>query len=100
MRHVDVKGLRETAEARLAFLEQFTLFSDDDWQALRESAEILGPKLPGILDALYDHLLSFDDTRRIFLGPRGEVDPDYIAIRKDGEDQSTIDAMERAQAQL
>lgn len=83
MRNLNVAAISQDPQERLLFLEEFIGFSNDDRAALRQSAEILGPHLPGILDALYAHLLSFDDTRRIFLGPNGEVNPDYIATRKE-----------------
>ena len=82
MKEVDVTGIITNPERRLEFLQDFVGFTETDWDALSESLGVLGPRLPGILDALYDHLLAYDDTRRVFLGPRGEVDPDYIAVRK------------------
>jgi hypothetical protein len=83
MKAIDVAAISSQPEERLTFLADFVGFSDDDWKAIADSAQLLGPKWPAILDALYDHLLNYDDTRRIFLGPRGEVDPEYIAIRKE-----------------
>ncbi|HLG13671.1 MAG TPA: protoglobin family protein [Blastocatellia bacterium] len=83
MKKIDVRGIQSEPEKRLSFLTDFVGFTEDDWKALGESVEVLGPRLPGILDALYDHLLNYDDTRKVFLGPRGEVDPNYIAIRKE-----------------
>jgi hypothetical protein len=83
MKHIDVAGISSDPEKRMAFLEEFIGFTTDDWAALGDSVAILGPRLPGLLDALYEHLLSFDDTRRIFLGQRGEVDPNYMAVRKE-----------------
>ena len=83
MKTINVKEISANPGKRLQFLEDFIGFTQDDWKALSDSVDILGPKLPQMLDALYEHLLSFDDTRRIFLGKRGEVDPEYIAIRKE-----------------
>lgn len=83
MHRIDVAAISESPEARLAFLEQFLGFGEDDWAALGESTAVIGPRLPALLDALYEHLTSFDDTRRLFLGERGEVDPNYLAIRKE-----------------
>ena len=83
MKTIDVSRIAKEPDQRLAFLEDFTLFSKDDRAALAESIVVLAPKLSAILDALYDHLLSYDDTRRAFLGPHGEMDPNYIAIRKE-----------------
>jgi len=80
---IDVRGLSRDPSARMRFMMEFVGFTDDDRRALLESVPVLGPVLPGLLDAIYNHLLSFDDTRRVFLGPRGEVEPEYIALRKE-----------------
>src|SRR5215212_4502216 len=83
MKRIDTAAIAADPETRMEFLEDFVGFTEDDWKALSDSIRVIGPKLPGILDALYDHLLTFDDTRRIFLGPRGELDPSYIELRKE-----------------
>lgn len=83
MKHIDVAAIRERPSARFSFLAEFCQFGDDDWKALDESLPLLAPLLPDLLDRLYEHLLAHDDTRRIFLGERGDVDPDYIALRKE-----------------
>jgi hypothetical protein len=83
LKHIDVEGLGKDTGERIKFLLDFTLFGPDDWKALQESVEGLGPKLPGLLDAIYEHLLSYDDTHRIFLGERGKVDAAYIQVRKE-----------------
>lgn len=83
MKTIDISRIAQEPEQRLAFLEDFTLFSEDDRAALADSVAVLAPRLPAILDALYEHLLAYDDTRRVFLGARGELDPNYIAIRKE-----------------
>ena len=83
MKQIDTVAIASDAEKRMEFLEDFMDFTEDDWNALSESMRIIGPKLPAILDALYEHLLAFDDTRRVFLGPRGEVDPSYMELRKE-----------------
>lgn len=83
MKHVDLAGIRSEPGKRFQFLCDFVGFTNADWEALRESVPVLAPKLPGFLDALYDHLLSYDDARRIFLGTSGEVDPAYMTIRKE-----------------
>jgi hypothetical protein len=83
VRHIDCDTIVRDSVARLRFLEEFVGFGPDDWEALGESGAILSPRLPALLDDIYDHLLAFDDTRRILTGPSGEVDPRYIAIRKE-----------------
>ena len=83
MKHIDTEAIRSSADARLAFLTDFCLFAEGDWAALDESLPYLAPSLPELLDRLYEHLLAYDDTRRVFLGERGEVDPKYIELRKE-----------------
>lgn len=80
---IDVPAISRDPSARMRFLMEFVGFTDADRRAMLDSVAVLGPALPGLLDALYNHLLSFDDTRRVFLGPRGEVEPEYIALRKE-----------------
>ncbi len=83
MKHIDVQAIRESPEARLEFLADFCLMSEDDWVALDDSLPYLAPRLPELLDRLYDHLLEYDDTRRVFLGENEQVDPAYMALRKE-----------------
>ena len=83
MKHIDVTGISKDPSIRLQFLTEFVGFTDDDWQAIRDSAAVLGPVLPGFLDALYEHLLSYDDTRKAFVQAGGDVDADYMAMRKE-----------------
>lgn len=83
MKHIDVEAIRSDPEARLEFLADFCLISGEDWAALDESLPYLAPRLPAMLDNLYNHLLEYDDTRRVFLGSRGDVEPAYIELRKE-----------------
>jgi hypothetical protein len=83
MKQIDTVAITKDAQARWRFLEDFVGFSDQDWLSIQESISPLANKLPSILDAVYDHLLSYDDTRRVFFGPHEEVDPEYLAIRKE-----------------
>lgn len=81
-KRIDTDAISSQPEDRLRFLEEFVGFTAGDWAAIRSSTEVLVPRLPALLDALYEHLLSFDDTRRIFADPGGRVDPLYLAVRK------------------
>jgi hypothetical protein len=83
LKHIDVGLISSSPLARFEFLADFIGFTDDDQLALQESLGVIAPQLPGLLDAIYDHLLSYDDTRRIFLGERGAVDLAYIEVRKE-----------------
>ena len=83
VKEVELAALLRDPAARFAFLADLVGFGADDWAALADSVTTLSPRLPGILDAVYAHLLAFDDTRRIFLGSTGEIDPVYMALRKE-----------------
>ncbi len=83
VKRIDTGAVATSSRARLDFLTDFIAFRDEDWELLRDSVRLIAPRLPALLDGLYDHLLSYDDTRRLFLGSDGEVDPAYIAIRKE-----------------
>jgi hypothetical protein len=85
MKTVDVRALQTQPQKRLEFLQEFVGFGEADWKAIQDSVQVLDSRLPALLDAIYEHLLSFDDTRRVFLGHdgKGEVDPRYIAMRKE-----------------
>ena len=49
-----------------------------------DALEALNSQAPALARRLCDAgLLSFDDTRRIFLGDKGELDPNYVALRKE-----------------
>lgn len=76
-------GTKSDPSARMRFMMELTGFTEADRRALLDSVAVLGPALPGLLDAIYNHLLSVEETRPIFLGKRGEVDPDYMALRKE-----------------
>jgi hypothetical protein len=80
---IDVAGMKTDPAARLAIVEELVGFDANDRAALRDSVAVLGPVLPQLLDAVYDHLLAFDDTKKFFLGTTGEVDAQYLAIRKE-----------------
>ncbi|HVE83036.1 MAG TPA: protoglobin family protein [Myxococcales bacterium] len=82
-KQIDVRAIARDPSARMRFMMDFVGYTVDDQAALQESVPVLGPVLPRLLDALYERLLSFDDTRRVFMGKQGEVDPSYIALRKE-----------------
>jgi hypothetical protein len=82
MKRIDTDAISTRPEDRLRFLEDFVGFTDDDWTALRASTEVLVPRMPALVDALYEHVLAYDDTRRIFVGVGGTIDPLYVDVRK------------------
>src|SRR5438309_65529 len=83
MKSIDVRKITNDPVERVRFLEDFVGFTSQDRAALSESLAVINSALPKILDEIYTHLLSYDDTRRIFLGGRDEIDPAYMALRKE-----------------
>jgi hypothetical protein len=56
----------ESAERMRGFL--ISGITEEDEELVRRSAEYLGPLLPGLLDELYDHLLSLPETAGLLRG--------------------------------
>ncbi|ACY17660.1 protoglobin family protein [Haliangium ochraceum] len=77
MKTIDEELLRTDPAHRYAYLAEFIGFGDDDVAALHGAAPQLAPLVPGLVDAVYEKLFSFDLTRRPFLvrqaGYEGEV---------------------------
>lgn len=94
MRHIDEARLETDLPYRVAYLAEFMGITQDDWDAIRESGEILGPIVDSLVDAVYEKLWQYDATQRHFRRPgsgfkqpvRGDImtlDHPYIEFRKD-----------------
>lgn len=92
---VDEPRLESDTGYRFGYVAGFIGFGDDDIAAIHAAAEHLAPLVPGLVDAVYEKLFSFDATKRHFLprqsgyhGPVPEslasltVDHPMIAFRK------------------
>jgi hypothetical protein len=64
---VDEEMLETKVAYRVGFLTKFMGFGAEDLELLKESAAHLGPLVPGLVDAVYDKLFSFDITKRHFV---------------------------------
>lgn len=95
MKHIDESRLESDIGYRFEYLTDFMGFSDDDIATIHGAAEVLAPLVPGLVDAVYDKLFSYDSTKRHFVprqhGYEGELpegiesleqDHDMIAFRK------------------
>ena len=67
MQHVDEPRLETDLAARFAWLTDFMGFTNEDVAALHAAAPLLGPLVPGLVDAVYEKLFSWDATKRHFL---------------------------------
>ena len=89
MQHIDEPKLESDLGYRFAYLTEFIGFTDDDIQSIHGSAELLAPLVPGLVDAVYDKLFSYDATKRHFVprqhGYEGPVPESLDALELDHE---------------
>ena len=67
MKHIDESRLETDIGYRFEYLADFMGFTSDDIDTIHGSAEVLAPLVPGLVDAVYDRLFSFDSTKRHFV---------------------------------
>lgn len=77
-------SLRSDADvlAQWAHASSFLEWTDRDRQAIRDTAPLLGPLLPGLLDAAIDKMLAYADTAQYFTHPNGEIDREYAETHR------------------
>ena len=67
MRQIDEARLETDLGYRFGYVAEFVGFGPDDVQAIHGAAPILAPRVPGLVDAVYDKLHTYDATWRHFL---------------------------------
>lgn len=95
MKKIHEPRLEEDLDYRFAYLAEFMGFGEDDIKAIHAAASRLAPLVPGLVDAVYVKLFSYDATKRHFVprqsGYEGAVpvsletltlDHDMIRFRK------------------
>lgn len=95
MKRVDEERLESDLAYRFGYMTEFMGFDGGDVQAIHGAAGALAPLVPGLVDAVYDKLFSYDATKRHFVprqhgyyGPTPEsvesltVDHEMIQFRK------------------
>lgn len=65
MQHISPAELLSVPH-RISYLKKFLKFAESDGAAIQASGQILGPLIPGVLDAVYTNLLSYDITAKAF----------------------------------
>lgn len=84
MRHIDEARLEYDLGYRFAYLVEFMGFGEDDIAAIHGSAPLLAPLVPGLVDAVYVKLFSYDATKRHFVprqsGYEGDVPADIAHL--------------------
>ena len=96
IKRIDERRLESDINYRYEFLTDFMGFSEEDAEAIHRAAAELMPRIPDLVEATYEKLLSFDATRRHFVprqhgydGPLPEnpeslsVDHEQIQFRKE-----------------
>lgn len=89
MQHIDENRLETDLNYRVGYLLEFMGLGAADIQAIHASAAALGPLVPGLVDAVYDKLFTYDATKRHFLprqhGYEGTVPTDLASLQQTHE---------------
>jgi hypothetical protein len=89
MKRIDESRLEEDTFYRVTYLSEFMGFGPDDVSAIHGAAPHLAPLVPGLVDAVYDKLFSYDATKRHFVprqsGYTGSVPESIDSLTPDHE---------------
>jgi hypothetical protein len=89
MKRIDEARLENDLAYRFAYLAEFMEFGADEIDAIHNSAALLGDRVPGLVDAVYVKLFSFDATKRHFVNPQqgfeGSLPADVESLSLDDE---------------
>lgn len=65
--HIDRERLYTDLQYRFQYVAKFVDFNESDINAIKGAAPLIAPLVPVIVDAVYDHLFSFDITKEVFM---------------------------------
>jgi hypothetical protein len=89
MQRIDEKRLENDLGYRFGYLTEFVGFGPDDIAVIHAAAGSLAPRVPGLVDAVYDKLFSYDATKRHFVprqsGYEGDVPQNLESLTQDHE---------------
>lgn len=89
MKRIDEQRLESDLEYRYEYLIDFIGFDTDDVAAIHAAGPKLLPLIPGLVDATYDKLLSYDATGRHFVprqnGYDGPLPENLDALNQNSE---------------
>lgn len=87
LKHIDEQKLEEDLEYRFGYLSEFMNFGAEEIAAIHATAPVLAPLVPGLVDAVYDKLFTYDATKRHFVprqsGYGGEVPANLESLTQD-----------------
>lgn len=92
MKAINERQLETDLGYRFGYLAEFIGFGEDDIAAIHESASLLAPLVPSLVDAVYVKLFSYDATKRHFV-PRqsGYEGPVPKSLQELGMDHEMIE---------
>ena len=76
MKNIDEARLENDLAYRFAYLTDFMQFDSADIDAIHAAAEVLGPRVPALVDAVYVKLFNYDATKRHFVPRQHGYDGD------------------------
>ena len=77
MQHIDASSLSTHLPSRITYLQSFVAFTPStDGELITSLKPVLAPLLPGLLDAIYTHLLSYDVTAASFMPAQESLSAD------------------------
>jgi Protoglobin len=89
MEIIDEARLESDLAYRFEYTSGFMGFSAEDIEAIHNSAPLLAPLVPGLVDAVYEKLFSYDATKRHFVprqsGYEGDVPTSLEELTTDHE---------------
>jgi hypothetical protein len=89
MKRIDELRLEQDLGYRFDYLAEFMGFGSEDIAAIHAAASVLAPRVPGLVDAVYDKLFSYDATKRHFVpqqsGYQGAVPRSLETLHMDHE---------------
>lgn len=74
VQHIDEDKLYTDLGYRYQYLCDFIGITEEDITLIHGSAAVLGPKVEGLVDAVYDKLFAFSSTKKIFFKERSKYD--------------------------
>ena len=87
MKTIDEPRLENDTAYRFGYVTEFMGVTGEDLDHIHAAADAIGPLVPGLVDAVYDKLFSYDATKRHFVpkqsGYEGEVPEDVHSLTLD-----------------